>query len=292
MVFRRLLGRRARGAREHDDRPAEPAAAVDDCRATHRLVHPREDTRFHRETLLQGFGQEGLCLEIGPYFHPVAFGENVRYFDVFDTDELLRRAAADPDPTVTPDTVPRMHYWDDNADLSVIRDRFVEAVSSHCIEHQPDFIEHLEKVHDLLEPGGRYVVMVPDKRFCFDHFIPLSTVGDILEAHRERRTRHTLSAVVDHYAYHTHNNPVRHWEGDHADEGHAAGFDERLRRGLGVFEQAEGAYVDVHAWYFTPDSFAHICESLFQAGHIRLKLEAMGDTRVHELEFSAIFRRA
>ncbi len=258
---------------------------------SHPLVRPRDDARLHRKTLARDLGGKGLCLEIGPYFHPVVTGENVRYFDVFNTEELRRNAAADPDPQVTPDTIPEMHYSDKNADLSVIPERFAEAFSSHCIEHQPDFIAHLEQVHDLLEPGGRYVVLVPDKRFCFNHFVPASTVGDILQAHLEKRTRHTLAAVVDHFAGSTHNDPKRHWEGDHADEDYWSGYTARLQHALELYDAADGDYIDLHAWYFTPDSFAHICETLHETGKIRLRLECVGDTRVYGLEFGAIFRR-
>ncbi len=289
MRIRDFFRRGKNGIRPESQVPS--AIAPDQYAAHHPLVHSRDDTRFHRKALSRELGNKGLCLEIGPYFHPVVTGENARYFDVFNTEELRRNAAADPDPYVTADTIPEMHYSDKNADLSVIPERFAEAFSSHCIEHQPDFIAHLEQVHDLLDPGGRYVVLVPDKRFCFNHFVPPSTVGDVLQAHLEKRTRHTLAAVIDHFAGSTHNDPKRHWEGDHADEGYWSGYAARLQHALEIYEAADGDYIDLHAWYFIPDSFAHICETLHETGKIRLKLECVGDTRVHGLEFSAIFRR-
>lgn len=257
----------------------------------HRLVHSQDDVRFHREWLSETLGSKGLCLEIGPYFHPIVYGENARYFDVFDTEELRRRAKLDPNPIVTEDTVPQMHYSNSDGDISIIKEDFTDVVSSHCIEHQPDFISHLEKVYDLLEPGGRYVAFVPDKRYCFDHFSPISTIGDVLGAEYDQLTRHSLASVVNLIAGATHNDPKRHWAGDHTNGDYFLEYGKRVTCALEKYEDAAGDYIDCHAWYFTPNSLAHICETLFQMKKIRLQLEDIGNTRINTQEFSAVFRR-
>ena len=263
----------------------------EEYRGRHSLVRQREDTRFHRETLSASLGQRGLTLEIGPYFHPVVRGENARYFDVFDSEELRRRAAEDPNPIVTPETVPQMHYSDPNGDISIIPETFMDVVSSHCLEHQPDLIDHLEKVYDLLDDGGRYVVFVPDKRFCFDYFSPYSAVGDVLQAAEEKRTRHTLASVVHLIAGGTHNDAARHWRADHADPEYHPAYAQRVTRALEIFQGAYGEYIDCHAWRFSPDRFAEICTVLFDLGCTRLQLLDIGDTRENTQEFSAIFVR-
>lgn len=255
------------------------------------LIHAQDDKRFFRETLVKSVGENGLCLEIGAYFTPVVTGKNARYFDVFDTAELKRRAELDPDPNVNAANVPEMHYVDPDGDISVVDETFYEVVSSHCIEHQPDLISHLEKVYDLLEEGGQYLAFVPDKRYCFDYFSPPSTVGDVLEAAVEKRQRHSLSSIVNMYGASTHNDAVRHWNGDHFDAGYFADIPQRTQNALDVYENAKGDYIDCHAWYFTPGTFAHICSVLFEMKTIRLRLEAVGDTRVNTLEFSAVFKR-
>lgn len=193
-ILRRTVGRHRVEQVDHSINYAPHPR--DDHRGSHSLVRSREDTRFHREALHASLGHRGLTLEIGPYFNPIVRGENARYFDVFDSEELRRRAAADPNPTVTPETIPQMHYSDPQGDISIIPETFTDVFSSHCLEHQPDLIGHLEKVYDLLDDGGRYVAFIPDKRFCFDHFSPNSGVGDVLQAATEKRTRHTLASVV------------------------------------------------------------------------------------------------
>jgi len=255
----------------------------------HSLVRSREDTRFHRDALSACLGKKGLVLEIGPYFHPVVRGENVRYFDVFDSAELQQRAAADPNPIVTPETVPKMDYFNRDGDISIITEKFTDVVSSHCLEHQPDLIDHLEKVYDLLDEGGRYTAFVPDKRFCFDHFSPYSAVGDVLQAAAEKRRRHILASVVHLIAGGTHNEAARHWKSDHADPEYHSAYAQRVVQALDIFRAADGDYIDCHAWRFTPDYFAEICSILFDLGHIRLRLTDIGDTRENTQEFSAIF---
>ena len=265
-----------------------PKSATDAFRSTHPLVKPREETRLHREVISQFEGCSGLTLEIAPYFHPVVKGPNARYFDIFDTEELKRLADEDPNPIVTADTVPYMHYSDPHGDIAVIPEKFSEVFSSHCIEHQPDLISHFEKVYDLLEPGGRYIAFVPDKRFCFDHCLPYSSVGDILLASAEKRTRHSLASVINLLAGRTHNDAPRHWAGDHVDPDYTTGYPDRVKTALDIFNDAKGGYLDCHAWRFKPDSFAQICDILYHIGRIRLRLVEIGDTRINTQEFSAV----
>lgn len=264
------------------------AAGIDAAVAS--VVRSNEDVSLHRENLVPSLGQNGPCLEIGAYFRPMVRGRNARYFDVFTTEELRKRAEVDVDPAVSKHTIPEIHYCDPDGDISVIKERFREVASSHCIEHQPDLIAHLEKVHDLLEPGGRYVVYVPDKRYCYDHVQPLSTVGDVLQASLEKRTRHTLASHVKRAAC-THNDALRHWRGDHFDAGYLDVKAKKTDQLIKMFESASGKYLDCHAWYFTPTSFAEICNTLHRLGKIRMRITTVGETRMNTLEFPAIFER-
>jgi hypothetical protein len=283
-IYRRLVGKAHRL-----QSPLLKSAEADPRAAKHPLVLPRDDVRMHRKKLTSEFGKRGLTLEIGPYFAPMVRGSNARYFDVFDSEELKRRADKDPNSFVTAATVPEMHYTDPDGDISTIPETFAEVVSSHSLEHQPDLITHLEKVYDRLDAGGRYVAIVPDKRFCFDHFASPTSLGDVVEAYEQRRTRHTLSSIIQLFAGSTHNDPSRHWAGDHADPDFRPNYASRLEQALELYRNSDGSYIDCHAWRFTPDSFAEICQILFEAKLIRLRLSQVGDTRENTQEFSAIF---
>jgi hypothetical protein len=197
-------------------------------------------------------GDDRTLLEIGPFDRPLVRGRQVRYLDALHTEALRERAALLPGRH--PENVPTIHHV---GGLEVVPDRFAAVLSSHAIEHQPDLLKHLQAVEAVLESGGADFVIIPDKRYCFDHFLAESTIAGVLGAYHERRTRHTLQSVVEHRALTTHNDTLRHWRGDHGTPRYG-----RLALALDEYHAADGSYIDVHAWYFTPESFRRILRQL------------------------------
>lgn len=226
-------------------------------------------------------------LEIGPFFSPALRGGDVYYFDVLDRDGLIEHARSMNLGEVQP---PFIHYVSPYGDLTTIDRAFSNIFSSHCIEHQPDLVSHLQNVGNLLDKGGRYYVVAPDKRYCFDHFLPKSLLSDVICAHAEKRTNHTMATVIRHCSQTTHNEPKRHWRGDHADPGYSEGIAARALNAVDVYRASEG-YFDSHAWQFTPDSFRSICQQLYD-----LKLSPLRPTQVRAtqrgyFEFTAILEK-
>ncbi|HYF21255.1 MAG TPA: methyltransferase domain-containing protein [Ramlibacter sp.] len=229
---------------------------------------------------------EASALEIGPFASPVLDGPNVRYADVLDTQQLRERA---PREGMDAARVPDIHFVMHGASLDGIPDRFDVLLSSHCIEHQPDLIGHLQQVERRLNPGGRYFVLVPDKRFCFDRNLAASTVAEVLQAHQERRQVHTLRSVIEHRAFMTHNDASRHWaEAAAAPEDGRGVAAEKVAAAMREYEAAAGGYIDVHAWYFTPDSFRQLLRLLGELDLTRLRVERLYRTRRDRLEFWAV----
>ncbi len=187
---------------------------------------------------------------------------------------------------------PPIDYVDPNGDLAAVDDSFAALFSSHCIEHQPDLVYHLQQAGRLLDPKGRYFLLIPDKRYCFDHFIAESTIANVLDAHRAKLRVHRLESVIEHRALITHNDPARHWASDHMDEGHWSTVVPRVAASLAEFDAAAGAYIDVHAWQFTPSSFRQITQSLFDLGLTQLRPERVYDTPRGTFEFTAVLQKA
>jgi 2-polyprenyl-3-methyl-5-hydroxy-6-metoxy-1,4-benzoquinol methylase len=222
------------------------------------------------------------ALEIGPFCSPLLRGSNVSYFDVLSREALVARAHH---IGLDPSSIPRVDYV---GELSTIERRFDVVLSSHCLEHQPDIVRHLQEVEQLLMPDGAYFLLVPDKRYCFDHFIPLSNLAEVIVAHYEGRKVHTLRSVIEHYALTTHNHSLRHWQRDHGAE--FEDFDSRYRAAIHAFDDAKGKYIDVHAWYFTPDSVNRILSALRNIGLIKLCVQRVYPTRYGSGEFWIILR--
>ena len=222
-------------------------------------------------------------LEIGPFCVPFLRGPHVRYFDVLDKAALIERARAVKWPW---HKAVDIDYVSPHGDLGVVNERFDSIVSSHCIEHQSGLIRLLNHIGRLFEPGGRYFCLIPDHRNCIDHFQTASTVADALAAYRENRTTRTFQSVLAHHTRNTHNDARRHWAGDH---GSITPDDPALIAAAEKeFTEANGGYIDVHCWYFTPDSFANIIEALRLGGETTLAVERLYPTRCKSIEFWAV----
>jgi hypothetical protein len=71
-------------------------------------------------------------------------------------------------------------------------------LSNHSIEHQSKLLQHRMEVERLLEAGGCDFVVIPAKRFCFDHYMPETPLSLVIEAYINNHTRHPLHSVFDH----------------------------------------------------------------------------------------------
>jgi SAM-dependent methyltransferase len=229
------------------------------------------------------FPESKSVLEISPFTAPFFVGENVSYADVLGTAALRERAR---ELGLEAGSIQEIDYVVEPADMSKAIDRKFDLVSSsHVIEHQPNLLGHLRQVGELLNDSGLYVVVLPDKRYCFDHFIPESIISELIDADISSRTRHTLKSVIDHVALTTHNEPVRHWNNDH---GEFRIKPEKVAKALEEFKTSAGSYVDVHSFYFTPNSFEQLIRDTNMLGLQPFKLHTIYPTYRNNLEFYAV----
>jgi hypothetical protein len=245
---------------------------------------------FHskREGFLELVRSRRSVLEIGPFCNPAVRGPNVRYFDVLDTAALIERAKVIGYPA---DRTPDISYVSGTGDLSVVTDRFDSVMSSHCIEHQPDLVHHFNQVSEILLDEAYYFLIVPNKLYCFDHFIPESTIANIVAAHIGHHKCHTLESVIGHRALTTHNDHRRHWRGDHSDLGYTESIGRRVKLALVEFTANPGKYVDVHAWQFTPPTFRLVTQQLYDLGFSSLRPIRVYSTPKDRNEFCAILQK-
>ena len=237
-----------------------------------------------RENLIALIGDGRSVLEIGPFCDPLLRGPSIAYLDILDAEQLRARAVKiGRDPAGCP-------AWIDYVGgLEQVRRRFDALISSHAIEHQPDLVHHLGQAERVLTPDGCFCLIIPDKRYCFDHYIPESSIADVLQAHREQRRVHSLASVIEHAALTTHNDPQRHWAGDHGPAAPANRI-ARVQRAITDYDAGAGRYIDVHAWYFTPDSFGSIIEGLGALGLTGFELAGLYDPARGRNEFCAVLR--
>lgn len=243
-----------------------------------RIGHPKSV----RENLSLCHSPNDHILEIGPFCYPVMAGPNVKYFDVLDRDALLSRAS---EHNLDPDGVPdQIDYVSPTGDLSVVQETFDCVFSSHCLEHQPDLIAHLNSVESIIKPGGKYLMIIPDKRFCFDHYIAETTLADVLEAWLDKRKNHTIKSVVEHVALTTHNVASQHWRNANDFTAYFDSIASRAQKAIDLFQSSTG-YIDVHAWQFTPISLRTLLELLKRMSLINFDSVICYETPKDRLEF-------
>ena len=236
----------------------------------------------------------GAMLEIGPFCTPwPARGrvDPVRYLDIMPTEAL--REAASALPWADASKVPDIHYvWRGEPYRALIGERFDTILSSHCIEHQPCLATHLADLASILRPGGRVFLVVPDHRYSFDHFVPASTLTDVLEVYAADRRAHAPRSVIAQYLLVTHNDPTAHWRGEHGpDPAAAPDLREKVDAALRAAKNPALPY-DLHAWQFTPETFRAVFARMAAVGLSPFRIERLYPTLRDRGEFYAVLRVA
>jgi SAM-dependent methyltransferase len=250
--------------------------------------------------LREGISFDHEILEIGPYHAPIAakaLGYRVTILDLVGTDELRARGAADPAIGEAAATmIEEVDLVGSACDLANLVQgrfgpdkRFDWILSSHTIEHMPDPIRFMQECGSVLTAGGILRMAVPDKRGCFDHFRPLSDIGEWLQAYRERRTRPTVYQVFREECYRavmpSTEPDRRRW---HVGEVHLYGVKpvehnlEIYRAWFGPDGVEPNEYLDTHCWAFTPDSFELLVRDAIAFGLLPLEVATVSPPQGHE----------
>ena len=126
----------------------------------------------------------GQVLEVGPGSSPfpVAPSARVTYID--------RRVEGGRD-TNWPELKGQPHGPDPHLNLNVDVDRlspiedasFDAVIASHVIEHLANPLRALQEFHRVLRPGGRLVLIVPDRTRTFDRVRQPTTLRHLLDEH-------------------------------------------------------------------------------------------------------------
>lgn len=234
------------------------------------------DTITRNEFFQQFATREQLGLEVGPSYNP-AFpkrdGWNVETVDYLSREALQEKYKAVTDKNL--DLIETVDYIVDGNSLSgaVPQDRHgqYEFIGlSHALEHLCDIVGFLSECESLLKEGGKVIIAVPDKRFCFDFFRPLSTMGAVLRAHWEKRQTHPADVLFDSNDLICATNWHQEWVQEHAvtEFEFIYGNDRRdfLVASNKVASGENNAYMDMHRWVFTPSSLLLIFRELVAVG--------------------------
>jgi len=186
-------------------------------------------------------------------------------------DELVRKWASNP--RVDTDNVQEVDVvWEDGRIRSTLPDsaEYELVVASHVIEHLPDPLGFLIDISNCLGDGVVRLA-IPDKRFCFDLFKPVSTAGDFVFSHNT-----SDQVTLDQCKFLDHLLSDAHCDGE-VSWGLSRGLRPKFVSTLDAARQYNsslngGNYQDFHRWSFTPSSFSLIMLELFSLGLTDLEI--------------------
>lgn len=156
---------------------------------------------MHTKTGLGRYAYEklhGLGLEIGALHTPfeLASDAQVIYLDYASYDELITEYSGNNDVPLELITKPHLV-------AKTIPYAFIDANSfdfvcnSHVLEHLANPGIAIEEFLRITKPNGLVYMIVPDKRYCFDHTRETTPLDHLMSEYRERVTDITLEHYQD-----------------------------------------------------------------------------------------------
>jgi predicted SAM-dependent methyltransferase len=263
-------------------------ANIGKWRETSKSNYSREEKVFHL------IDKKGLGLEIGPSHNPLApkkNGFNVHILDHATADQLKKKYVGHEIYGVNTENIEEVDFvWSGEPFEELIGNTgcYDWIIASHVIEHVPDLISFLQQCALLLKPEGILSLAIPDKRYCFDYFSPISFTGNVLDANIEKRVKPTPGQIFDHFANSSKRNGDITWSAK--DKCKVLNF-------LHIFAAAKAEwfrsmtttdYIDVHCWRFTPTSFRLLISDLRNLDLINLDIKAEFETTGCEFYVSLI----
>ena len=241
----------------------------------------------------------GSMLEIGPLANPFLSKDvyDVYYADIKNKDEIFAvyRNCKELGPAdelygkITPiDFVVKDGY------LNAVGDkRFSVVFSSHVLEHVPDVIGHLLELSEILEEGGHVAMIIPDKRYTFDHFREVTPFRDMMDVYLSKDIRSTARLVFDNcFNINSCNDPVKYHNSSVSFEETAASAG-KYTAALNAYKRVcdTGSIMGVHYWVFTYTSFLDFLRDGLRAGLLPFTLRHSYPTIRGSMEFSVILQK-
>jgi len=233
-----------------------------------------------KERVLASIDRNGAGLEIGPSHSPIApkrEGFNVQVIDHASREELLHKYAQHG---VALDRIEEVDFvWrgQSYAELTGKPKHYDWIIASHLIEHTPDLIAFLGDCDAILKEGGVLSLVIPDKRYTFDRFRPITGLARIIDAHLAGNRIHSAGASAEYFMNVAGKAHQLSWQAGAQGEYvfiHSASYARDMIREV----REKGSYLDIHNWCFVPHSFRLLLADLYALGYTKLREVGFHDT--------------
>jgi SAM-dependent methyltransferase len=234
------------------------------------------------EKVLYNLKKDGIGIEIGPSYFPVApkkAGYNVHIIDHTNRENLIEKYK---DLDINIENIEEVDFiWKgESYDELTKKINFYDwIIASHVIEHTPNLIGFLNSCEKVLKNDGVLSLVVPDARFCFDYFRPESGLSKILDAHFQSHKKHSTGSIAEYNLRQTENNNLITWgEFVFSNDDYKLRVSAEKTAEMIKISLEDKEYLDCHAWCFTPSSFRLLIKDLNDLGFIKFKETFFSDS--------------
>ncbi|BDA77819.1 hypothetical protein LPTSP3_g07490 [Leptospira kobayashii] len=225
------------------------------------------------EKIFRHINKNGYGIEVGPSHNPLApkkKGYKVHVIDHLNKEQLIKKYEHHG---VNLDNIEEVDFvWqgEDFSELTGKTKYYDWIIASHLIEHTPDFIGFLNNCDKVLKDDGVISLVVPDKRYCFDHFRPVTGLSKIIDSHSQKNKIHTPGTVAEYFLNVVAKNKQIAWSTYNSGDYNLIHSLEEAQDGMHAVINNK-TYIDMHSWCFVPHSFRLIIHDLFSLGLIPLQ---------------------
>lgn len=246
-----------------------------------------------KQKILKYIDKNKNGIEIGPNNNPIASkkdGYNVKIIDIMDKEQLIKINKKNNLDFSNIEKVDFIWKGEKYSKLTKKKRFYDWIIASHVIEHVPDLISFLNNCDEILKEDGVISLAIPDKRYCFDHFRPITGLSKIIDAYYQKNKINTAGTIIEHYLNIVSNEKNIAWTKDNLSENYnfIHSSTDAFQKMIRVVQKKE--YLDTHAWCFVPHSFRLIISDLFNMGFIPFKEVEFFPTEGHEF-FVTLSRR-
>lgn len=225
------------------------------------------------EKVLSNIDKKKIGLEIGPSHAPLApkkAGFNVHVIDHLNKEQLIAQYTAHGLNTDSIEEVDFIWKGQSYAELTGKTNYYNWAIASHLIEHTPDLITFLKQCEEVLKEDGILSLVVPDIRYHFDYFRPITGLSKVIDAYLNKNIIQTPGTVAEFLlSYSTRAGQVAWMEGFKGEFALMYDLPTTYTQMQKVIQNKE--YLDMHTWSFTPTSFRLLIQDLNDLGFISFK---------------------
>ncbi|WP_027468357.1 class I SAM-dependent methyltransferase [Deefgea rivuli] len=239
-----------------------------------------------KEIILKHVIKNGRGIEVGSSHNPIApkkAGYNVQIIDHLDKSSLIDKYKDHGVNIANIEDVDFIWNGESYSDLTGRTNFYDWIIASHVIEHTTDLIGFLNDCSNLLNENGILSLAIPDKRYCFDHFRPVSGLSRIIDNHLNNQKIHSAGAVIEYFLNATSKDGKIAWNSSTTVNPQFScvhNLDDAKQALNNIINNQQ--FYDIHEWCFTPTHTLLILQDLLNLELINLHIIEHTPTIGHE----------